>query len=122
MKSFLAVLALSLFLSSPNGADQQKDRRPAAPLSGPPALVVMFPPTESNQREYDDVQKYLLNKSSKAFPYISGAVIKVDWSDFDYGDTKSGTHTKYDFKIIDEAIAPWINAGKYASLVVHTSP
>src|SRR5262249_46600933 len=41
---------------------------------------------------------------------------------FDIGDNKSGAHTKYDFRIIDEAMAPWINAGKYANLVLHMAP
>jgi hypothetical protein len=86
------------------------------------SFEVLFPPIGPQQRDYDDVQNYLLNKSSRAFPYISGAVLRVDWSDFDLGDTATGKHTRYDFKIIDAAIAPWIAAGKTANLVVHTTP
>ena len=119
MKLLLASLAAALLLSSnPSAADKPS----AAPLAGPPALEVLFPPTNPNQRDYEDVQTYLLSKSSPAFPLISGAVIRVDWSDFDLGDAKAGTHTKYDFKIIDDAIAPWIAAGKYANLVLHSTP
>ena len=121
MKSLLAVLALVLSLNPPPGfpADVEARSRAAAPVNpGSVVLEVLFP----NEREYNDVQQYLLNKSSRAYPYISGAVIRVDWSDFDLGDSKSGTHTKYDFKLVDEAIAPWINAGKFANLVLHTSP
>jgi hypothetical protein len=86
------------------------------------SLEVLFPPTTPQQRNYEDVQTYLLTKSSPAFPYISGAVIRVDWSDFDLGDASSGKHTGYDFKIVDDAIAPWIAAGKTANLVLHTTP
>lgn len=119
MKLFLVSLALALFLApAPSGGAKS----PGAPVSGQPVLEVLFPPTDSRGRDYDDVQTYLLSKSSPAFSLISGAVIRVDWSDFDLGDTKSGTHTKYDFKIVDEAIAPWISAGKFANLVLHTTP
>src|SRR5271165_2859059 len=119
MKLLLASLAAALLLSSnPRGADKPA----AAPLAGTPALEVLFPPTNPNQRNYADVQTYLLSKTSPAFPLISGAVIQVDWSDFDLGDAKSGTHTKYDFKIVDDAIAPWIAAGKYANIVLHSTP
>lgn len=118
MKLLLATLSAALLLTSnPSGGD-----RPAAPLSGPPVLEVLFPPSNPNQRDYADVQSYLLSKSSPAFPLISGAVIRVDWSDFDLGDAKSGTHSKYDFKIVDDMIAPWIGAGKFANLVLHTTP
>lgn len=115
MKLVLASLALLL-------ASAPADNSHAAPLTGTPALEVLFPPTNSNARDYEDVQTYLLSKSSPAFPLISGAVIRVDWSDFDLGDAKSGTHTKYDFKIVDDAIAPWIAAGKFANIVLHTTP
>jgi hypothetical protein len=118
MKLLLASFALALFIS-PSPATDTKNA--AAPLSQPAVLEVLFPP-DSRGRDYDDVRTYLLSKSSPAFPLISGAVIRVDWSDFDLGDTKSGVHTKYDFKIVDDLIAPWINAGKYANLVLHTTP
>ena len=117
MKLLLASLALALLLTpSPAG-----DKNAAAPLTGTPVLEVLFPP-DSHGRNYDDVQTYLLSKNSPAFPLISGAVIRVDWSDFDLGDAKSGTHTKYDFKIVDDAIAPWIAAGKFANIVMHSLP
>jgi hypothetical protein len=88
----------------------------------PVSLEVLFPPTGPQQRNYDDVREYLLNKSARAYPYISGAVIRVTWSDFDLGDAATGKHTRYDFSIIDDAIAPWIAAGKAANLVLHTTP
>jgi hypothetical protein len=118
MKIFLASLALAFFLMpSPSG-----DAKSAAPLTGTPVLEVLFPPSDSHGRNYDDVKTYLLSKDSPAFPLISGAVIQVAWSDFDLGDAKSGTHTKYDFKLVDEAMAPWIAAGKFANLVISTTP
>jgi hypothetical protein len=123
MKIFLAALALAATLSpssAPVGSDTSHAGAPIA--SGAPVLEVLFPPTNPQQRDYADVQTYLLDKSSPAFPLISGAVIRVDWSDFDYGDAKAGTHTKFDFKIVDDAIAPWIAAGKFANLVMHSTP
>ena len=118
MKIFLAALALAAVLAPPPASDSHA----GAPIaSGAPVLEVLFPPT-SSQRDYADVQTYLLDKSSPAYPLISGAVIRVDWSDFDYGDAKVGTHTKYDFKIVDDAIAPWIAAGKFANIVLHSTP
>ncbi len=115
---FFAFLVVALFVAI---APAPQSGSTAAPLSGTPALEVLFPPAPGG-RDFDDVQTYLLSKQSPAFPLISGAVIRVDWSDFDLGDTKSGTHTKYDFKIVDQLIAPWINAGKFANLVLHSVP
>jgi len=114
-----AVLALALLLCVPLAA---QDKPNAASASSPVALEVFFPPTDPHQRNYDDVQQYLLSKSSPAFPLVSGAVLRVEWSDFDLGDAKTGTHTKYDFRIIDEIIAPWLAAGKTANLVLHAVP
>jgi len=111
-KYILAALALMLMSCLASAQD----------LTHPVSLEVLFPPTSPQQRNYDDVQNVLLNKSSRAFPYISGAVIRVDWSDFDLGNASTGKHSRYDFKIIDEAIAPWIAAGKTANLVLHTTP
>lgn len=86
------------------------------------ALNVFFPPTDPHHPHYSAMQKYLLNKSAPAFPYIDGVVMRVDWSDFDLGDAGKGAHTRYDFKLDDEAIAPWIAAGKTVNLVLHTTP
>jgi hypothetical protein len=119
MKLLLASLALAFFLSP---APVGEAKSPAAPVVQPAVLEVLFPPPPTRRREFDDVQTYLLSKSSPAFPLISGAVIQVDWSDFDLGDASTGAHTKYDFRIVDELIAPWISAGKYANLVLHTTP
>ena len=117
MKIFLATLALALLLT-PSPTVEEKSRAAAPVAPGSVVLEVLFP----SERENNDVQQYLLSKSSPAFSYISGGVIRVDWSDFDLGDSKSGTHTKYDFRLVDEAIAPWVNAGKFANLVLHVAP
>jgi hypothetical protein len=123
MQIFLAALALVAVLSpsiAPGGDSNAHAGAPVA-VGSTPVLEVLFPPA-SSQREFQDVQTYLLDKASPAFPLIAGAVIRADWSDFDIGDAKTGTHTRYDFKIVDEAIAPWIAAGKFANIVLHTTP
>lgn len=120
MKKWPGILALVIFVCLPIGAQQKTHSAPS--LTSGLSLEVFFPPTDPHQPNYDDVQKYLLSKSSPAFPLISGAVIGVEWSDFDLGDTASGTHTKYDFKMVDEMIEPWISAGKTANLVLHATP
>lgn len=107
---YLSAIVFALFLFLPSA--------PAASME----LNVFSPPTDPGQHGYDEVQTYLLNKSSAAYPYIKGAVISIDWSDFDLGDTSSGTHTKYDFTIVDGVIAPWIAAGKTVNLVLQTTP
>ncbi len=113
-------LLLVPLLFSLSAAGQDRSRAPSP--SSPVALEVLFPPTDPRQRNYDDVQQYLLSKSSPAFPLVAGAVLRVEWSDFDLGDATVGTHTKYDFKIVDEIIAPWLAAGKTANLVLHAVP
>jgi hypothetical protein len=122
MKPRLALLALSLALSTAGARDPNNSPNPVSVAPGSLALEVFFPPTDQRHREFADVQKYLLNKSSPAFPLISGAVIRVEWSDFDLGDARTGAHTRYDFKIIDEEIGSWISAGKSVNFVLHTTP
>ncbi len=119
MRLMLLTAALGLLTSLPPAASE---RPVSEPHSSAVALQVFFPPTDPGQRDYDDVHTYLLSKSSPAFPIISGAVLRVEWSDFDLGDTRSGTHSKYDFRMIDDIIAPWVAAGKKANLVLHTTP
>jgi len=120
MKLGKTLVAVALLLGGLNLSHGQDRARIAS--SGPVSMEVLFPPTDPRQHEYDDVQSYLLNKTSPAFRLIAGAVIRVEWSDFDLGDAKSGTHTKYDFQLIDEMMAPWLAAGKTVSLVLHTVP
>jgi hypothetical protein len=119
-RNLSAVLIWSLFLLL--SAQSQMSSGAVPVKAGSAALEVFFPPTDPRHPDFDDVQKYLLNKNSPAFPLISGAVFRIDWSDFDLGDAASGTHTKYDFKLIDEMIAPWVAAGKTANLVLHSVP
>lgn len=113
-------LLLAALVCAPVGTVDEA--RAASASAGTPALEVFFPPTDPRHPDYHDVEKYLLNKSSAAFPLISGAVIRIEWSDFDLGDAGSGTHAKYDFKLVDEMIEPWIAAGKTANLVLHAVP
>jgi len=70
------------------------------------SMQVLFPdPTNP------DIATYLMSNSA-----VTGAVISVDWSDFDIGS--NGAHSSYDFSITDAAIAPWINSGKKVNLVL----
>jgi hypothetical protein len=124
----LAALVLGAFVATAIAAENSAPQKQApekphssALLTGV-ALEVFFPPTDPRHPDYNDVQRYLLSKSSPAFPLISGAVIRVDWSDFDLGDAAAGTHTRYDFRLVDEMIAPWLAAGKTANLVLHSVP
>src|ERR1039458_8590388 len=105
MRKFPIGSALCLLCLVGNGLGQLPPGTvPVAP--GRVALNVFFPPTDPHHPDYPAMQKYLLNKSAPAFSYIDGAVIRIDWSDFDLGDLGKGTHTRYDFRLDDEAIAP----------------
>jgi hypothetical protein len=86
----------------------------AAALPGV-TLQVLFPP-QSFDANYAAVVQYLITN-----PAVTGAVIDVDWSDFDIGSTSAGTHTSYDFTIPDTAIQPWIAAGKKVNLVFQST-
>ena len=48
-------------------------------------------------------------------PLVSGAVIAVEWSDFDLGNGR------YDFTITDKPLQPWVSAGKQVNLVFHNT-
>jgi hypothetical protein len=120
MRLWIAVTVALLLASLASTYGQEKAR--PAPTPGAVSLKVLFPPTNPHQRKYDEVQNYLLNKNSPAFPLIAGAVIRVEWSDFDLGDAKSGAHAKYDFQLIDEMMSPWLAAGKTVNLVLHMIP
>jgi hypothetical protein len=82
----------------------------AAAITGV-TVQVLFPP-QSGTPNYSAVQQYLMSN-----PAVTGAVIDVDWSDFDIGNTTAGTHATYDFTIPDAVIQPWIAAGKKVNLV-----
>jgi hypothetical protein len=73
------------------------------------AMQVLFPDPNNA-----DIATYLMTN-----PFVTGAVISVNWSDFDIGS--NGAHSTYDFSITDAAIAPWISAGKKVSLVLQNS-
>ena len=101
--------ATSVGASSASAAYQAAIQK-AASTSGV-SLQVLFPPQPGNT-DYSAVQQYLMSN-----PAVTGAVIDVDWSDMDLGNTVSGTHTAYDFTITDAAIQPWIAAGTKVNLV-----
>jgi hypothetical protein len=73
-------------------------------------MQVLFPPNGPGDPDYAPVQTYLMNN-----PSVTGAVIAVEWSDFDMGNGL------YDFTITDNTLQPWINAGKKVNLVLHNT-
>ena len=104
-----ATYAASIGSSSATAAYQAAIQK-AATTPGV-TLQVLFPPQPGNT-DYAAVQQYLMTN-----PAVTGAVIDVDWSDMDLGNTSAGTHASYDFTITDAAIQPWIAAGKTVNLV-----
>jgi len=68
-------------------------------------MQVLFPDPKDTS-----VATYLMNN-----PAVTGAVISVDWSDFDLGNGN------YDWSITDAAVAPWVAAGKTVALVFQNS-
>ena len=78
-------------------------------------VQVLFPP-QSFDANFTIVQQYLMSN-----PAVTGAVIDVDWSDIDIGNSSTGAHTAYDFTISDAAIQPWIAAGKKVNLVFQST-
>jgi hypothetical protein len=97
--------------SDPNngqyGAAYQSAIQTAADFA---TMQVLFPPSGPGAPDYAPVQAYLMNN-----PSVSGAVIAVEWSDFDLGNGR------YDFTMIDNTLQPWINAGKKVNLVLHNT-
>jgi hypothetical protein len=79
--------------------------------SGAARMQVLFPDPSNS-----DIANFVMNQ-----PSVTGAVIDVDWSDMDIGDTNAGTHSSYDFSITDAAIAPWTAAGKKVNLVLQST-
>jgi hypothetical protein len=76
----------------------------------PVSLELVFPPTNSNEPYYSDVQTDLLNN-----PTVGGVVFWLEWSSADNGP---GSNPQYDFSAFDAQIAPWIGAGKKVNIVV----
>jgi hypothetical protein len=83
----------------------------------PQSGVQVASPPQSGSPDYAAVQSYLVQN-----PTVKGVVIDVDWSDFDLGDATTGTHTSYDFSIIDGQIGPWQLAGKKINFVLQATP
>jgi hypothetical protein len=82
-----------------------------APMTQPPvALELLFPPTNSHEPYYADVQKYLLNNS-----LVAGVNFWLEWASADLGPT---SNPQYDFSTFDAEIAPWIAAGKKVNIIV----
>jgi len=79
-------------------------------------MQVLFPPQASDNTScgsltcYQAVQQYLMSN-----PVVTGAVIDVDWSDIE------STQGSFDYTITDQAIQPWISAGKKVNLVLQNT-
>jgi hypothetical protein len=73
-------------------------------------MQVLFPP-QAGTTDYSAVQTSLMPNAA-----VTGAVISVNWSDIE--PNTAGT---FDFTITDNAIAPWIAAGKKVNLVLQNS-
>jgi hypothetical protein len=106
--------------SSSEASSDAKGSKDAGHTTQNRGVQVLNPPPAGSADD-EAVQKYLLSPTSAAFPTIAGAVIVVEWSDFDLGDTKTGAHTSYDFSIPDATVKPWISAGKNVNLVLQNS-
>lgn len=83
--------------------------------------VQVLNPPPAGSADDAAVTKYLLDPTASAFTVIAGAVIDVEWSDFDLGDAKTGAHSSYDFSIPDAVIKPWLTAGKNVNLVLQNT-
>ena len=89
------------------GATYKAAIETAAPLA---TMQVLFPPTNTSDPDYVEVQNHLMNNS-----VVDGVVIAVNWSDFDLGNGN------YDFTITDNLIQPWIAAGKKVNLTLQNT-
>jgi hypothetical protein len=122
--SLKIVIASLLVLGCGDAGGVQLDAAPDAPQldasaeaftdAAAPSLAtgvqVLFPPAQGAPG-YSSVQTHLMTNAA-----VAGAVINVDWSDFDLGNGQ------YDFSIPDAAIAPWESAGKKVALVIQNTP
>jgi putative Ig domain-containing protein len=76
----------------------------------PVSLELLFPPTNSNQPYYADVQKYLIPN-----PLVTGVDLYLQWSSADLGPNNN---PQYNFSAFDAEIAPFIAAGKKVNIMV----
>jgi len=102
-------------LTATSVADNTKSARAtisvvASVTKGKVALEVLFPPTNTHSNDFKAVQTYLMSN-----PVVSGGNIAVEWGMIDQGPNAS---TQYDWSSIDDAIAPWVAAGKKVNLIV----
>jgi hypothetical protein len=71
---------------------------------------VLFPPTNSHESYYTDVQQYVMTN-----PLVTGADLSLQWASADLGPS---SNPQYDFSAFDAEIAPWIGAGKKVNIVL----
>lgn len=78
--------------------------------NAPHGLFVILIPRFQMKNRNADAYKYLLHN-----PVVSGANIFVIWSHVDRGPA---SNPRYDWASVDEAIAPWVAAGKTVNFIV----
>ena len=92
--------------NDPNNAAYGATYKAAIEAAAASATMQVLFPDPNNA----DIATYVMKQ-----PSVTGAVIDVDWSDFDLGGGQ------YDWTITDAAIQPWISAGKKVNLVLQNT-
>lgn len=85
---------------------------PAPNASDPSAihgLYVLAPPRKPQGLFYSEMKRYLVNNS-----IVCGADLWVHWSDIDRGPSVT---PRYNWSSIDQAMLPWVQAGKRVNLI-----
>jgi hypothetical protein len=105
---------ISVVLTATSVADSTKSASAnisvVVAATGKVALEVLFPPTNPHTDDFKAVQTYLMSN-----PIVSGGNLAVEWGMIDQGPTAS---TQYDWSSIDDAIVPWVAAGKKVNLII----
>ena len=104
----------SVVLTATSVADSTKSATANISVTtGPSAKVsleVLFPPTNTHSSDFKSVQTYLMSN-----PAVSGGNLAVEWGMIDQGPS---SNPQYNWTAMDDAIAPWVAAGKKVNLIV----
>jgi hypothetical protein len=107
--------SLSVVLTATSVADSSKSASANISVtttgsSAKVSLEVLFPPTNTRSSDFKSVETYLMSN-----PAVSGGNLAVEWGMIDQGPS---SNPQYNWNAIDDAIAPWIAAGKKVNLIV----
>lgn len=106
--------SLSVVLTATSVADSSKSASAnisvTTAASAKVSLEVLFPPTNTRSDDFKAVQTYLMSN-----PAVSGGNLAVEWGMIDQGPS---SNPQYNWSAIDDAIAPWVAAGKKINLIV----